>query len=112
MPPRRLSRFALSEAVSSNVDADKTIVSERVRFGFVARSDTIEHQVQDGDTLSSIAGRYYASLETPARLYWILADFQPDPIHDPTLAIDRSVIFVPSVNVVLTEILSERRRGL
>jgi hypothetical protein len=110
MPPRQFSRFALSAVVPSNVDERKLILTERVPYRFRVLPDTIEHPVTDGDTLYTIASRYYVALDRPAGLYWVIADFQPDPIHDPTLAIDRAVIYVPSLNVVLTEVFNERRR--
>ena len=41
----------------------------------------------------------------------MIADFQPGPIHDPTLALDVGrALVIPSVRVVTEEILSEQRR--
>ena len=71
----------------------------------------ISLDVKEGETLYSLAGRYFAPLPRPAGLWWIIADFQPDPIHDPTLALDVGrALVVPSVRVVTEEILSEQRR--
>ncbi len=43
--------------------------------------------------------------------WWVLADFQPDPIVDPTLELDvgRRLV-VPSLRVLTDVILSEQRR--
>jgi hypothetical protein len=40
-----------------------------------------------------------------------IADFQPDPVHDPTLSLDLGrVLFIPSVRVVTEEVFAEARR--
>ena len=112
MPPRQFSRFALSAEIPSNLDEEILILTERVPYRFRTLPDTIEHPVKYGDTLFTIAAFYYTGVvDRPAGLFWVIADFQPDPIHDPTLMItDRPVIFVPSSTVVLTEVFSEERR--
>ncbi len=109
MPPRRFSRFSFSAAILD--DADRLFLTEREPFRFRALPDTRQHVVQQGDTLFSLAGRYFAPLPRPAGFWWILADFQPDPIHDPTLALDLGrVLFVPSVRVITEEVFAEARR--
>jgi hypothetical protein len=111
MPPRQLSRFALSTAVPANVDASKIILSERVPYRYTVETDTIQHVVVAGDTLFTIAARYYASLDRPAGLWWVIADFQPEPIHDPTVDLTPgSLLYVPSLRLVQQEIFNERRR--
>ena len=66
-----------------------------------------------GDTLWALAARYYAALDRPSGLWWAIADFQPEPVFDPTLALVLGrVMIVPSVRTVLSRILSETRRGL
>ncbi len=81
------------------------------RFPYRALEDTREHVVGEGDTLWSLAARYFASLPLPATLYWIIADFQPDPIHDPTITLTPGrVLYVPSLRTVTEEVFSERRR--
>jgi hypothetical protein len=83
-------------------------------FRFVTRSDTIVHEVSEGDSLFTLAGRYYAAID-PARacgLWWVIADFQPEPIYDPTCRLaPGAVLYVPSVRTVLEEVFNERRRG-
>lgn len=111
MPPRQLSRFALSTAIPSNVDPSKIILSERVPYRYTVEADTIQHVVDAGDSLFTLAARYYASLKRPAGLFWVIADFQPEPIHDPTVALTPgALILVPSLRLVQQEIFNERRR--
>jgi hypothetical protein len=41
----------------------------------------------------------------------VIADFQPDPIHDPTLELEPGrVLVIASLRTVLEEIFSESRR--
>jgi hypothetical protein len=109
MPPRRFSRFTFSAAVLD--DADRLLLTEREPYRFRALADTRQHVVQQGDTLFTLAGRYFAPLPRPAGLWWVIADFQPEPIHDPTLALDLGrLLFIPSVRVITEEIFSEARR--
>jgi hypothetical protein len=109
MPPRIYSRFTFSQAILDG--NERLFLTDREPFRFQSLPDNRQHIVQQGESLFSLAGRYFASLPRPAGLWWIIADFQPDPIHDPTLALDvgRSLV-VPSVRVVTEEILSETRR--
>lgn len=110
MPPRRYSRYTFCVAVQD--DAGRLFLTEREPYGFRALPDTRQHVVQEGDTLFSLAGRYFAPLPRPAGLWWILADFQPQPILDPTLALDLGrMLFVPSVRVVTEEVFNEARRA-
>ena len=69
------------------------------------------HVVAQGDTLEGLAGRYFAPLPRACGFWWVLADFQPDPIVDPTLELDvgRRLV-VPSLRVLTDVILSEQRR--
>jgi hypothetical protein len=107
--PDRLSRYRFS-FLAKDVEG-RSFLTEPPKYGYRAFSDNVQHVVQAGDTLTSIAGRYYASIQFGELLGWLIADFQPEPIHDPTLAPEMgSVIIVPSVRTVREEILSERRR--
>lgn len=109
MPPRRYSRYSFSAAVLD--DGGRLFLTEREPFRFRSLPDNRQHVVQQGDTLFSLAGRYFAPLPRPAGLWWVIADFQPEPIHDPTLALDLGrVMFVPSVRVITGEVFAEARR--
>lgn len=109
MPPRRFSRYAFSAAVLD--DAGRLLLTEREPFRFRSFPDNRQHVVQQGDTLFSLAGRYFAPLPRPSGLWWVIADFQPEPIHDPTLALDLGrVVFIPSVRVITEEVFAEARR--
>jgi hypothetical protein len=110
MPPRRFSRHTFTSAVQD--DAGRLVITDREPFRFRSLPDNRQHVVKEGETLFSLAGRYFATLPRPAGLWWVIADFQPDPIHDPTIALEPGrVLVIASVRTVLEEIFSERRRG-
>ena len=109
MPPRRFSRHTFTRSFED--ENGRFQLSEREPFRFRAFDDTRQHIVADGDTIFNIAGRFFASFERPAGLWWIVADFQPDPIIDPTIALEIGrTLFIPSLRVVIEEIFSEARR--
>jgi hypothetical protein len=110
MPPRRFSRHTFTSAVQDG--AGRLVLTDREPFRFRSLPDNRQHVVKEGETLFSLAGRYFAPLNRPAGLWWVIADFQPDPIHDPTIVLEPGrVLVIPSVRTVLEEIFSERRRG-
>jgi nucleoid-associated protein YgaU len=80
-------------------------------FGFQKFSDTVEHIALSGDTLWQIAAKYYSGQYSRAALmYWVIADFQPEPITDPTLVILAGTkIYVPSIKVIEMYIFSPSR---
>ena len=110
MPPRRLSRFRFSFATTD--DQDRVFLSDRERFFFREESDTISYSVVEGDTLFRIAARAYRDItDTPAQLFWVIADFQRPPIHDLTIKLEVGrEILIPSTRLIDEEILNERRR--
>jgi hypothetical protein len=109
MPPRQFSRYTFSSAVLD--DAGRLLLTEREPYRFRSLPDTRQHVVQEGDTLFTLAGRYFQPLPRPSGLWWIIADFQIEPIHDPTLTLDVGrLVFVPSVRVVTEEVFAESRR--
>ncbi len=112
MPPRQLSRHRYTRGVRDSVG--RLALTARNPFRFVEREDTVEHTVVDGDTLYTLAGRYYNVIdpERACGLWWVIADFQPDPIFDPTCMLEPGrVMYIPSPLVVTNEVFSEARRS-
>ena len=109
MPPRVGSRYGFALGVR---DEDGMLaLTDREPYRYRAHADNRTHLVVQGDTLWALAGRYFAPLPRPAGLWWVIADFQPDPIHDPTLALEVGrVLVVPSLRTVTEEVFSEKRR--
>jgi hypothetical protein len=61
------------------------------------RDDDINHIVVDGETLFSIAHLYYKNIPGGVHNWWIIAEYQPVPVIDPTRKLQpRSIVIVPS----------------
>lgn len=76
-------------------------------FRYQDRPDNIPHVVVEGETWESIAAAEYGRED----LWWVGPDYQPEPVHDPTIAlVGGSVLILPSWRVVFEEVLSEERR--
>ncbi len=109
MPPRLYSRHAFCEALTD--DAGRLYLTERVPYGYRDLPDNRVHRVATGDTLQTLAARYFFELPNAAWFWWVIADFQPDPIFDPTIALaPGTLLVVPSTQTVLGRIFDERRR--
>lgn len=108
MPPMRDSRFEHCRGIR---DEDGNLyLTDREPYRFRPLPDTRLHTVTEGETLYTIAGRYFRPRPRACGLWWIIADFQPDPILDPTLALEPGRrLFIPSLRVVEEEIFGARR---
>jgi hypothetical protein len=104
-------------ATGDSNDNGDLFLTEREPFRYDPKlRGTIRHVVSVGDSLQSIAFRYWASLQLddieipwgPEHLWWILAEFQPDPILDPTQElVPGKTILVPSPRVVQERVLGQ-----
>ncbi len=86
MPPGTGSRYGL--CFGERDEKGRLYLTDRVPFRFQVLPDTRVHVVAEGETLFDLAGRYFEPLPRACGLWWVIADFQPDPIHDPTLALE------------------------
>ena len=80
MPPTSSSRYRFTSGIRD--DAGRLFLTEREPFGFCEFGDTGRHTVVQGDTLWGLAGLYFAPLQRACGFWWVIADFQPDPIVD------------------------------
>ncbi len=115
MPPRQFSRYTYStaflEVLPDGTATGALILSDPEPFRFRPFRDNRIHNVVDGDSLFSLAFKFFRPLPRPSGLYWIIMDFQPDPIHDPTIRLAKGTrLVIPSVRTVLEEVFSEKRR--
>lgn len=109
MPPQSGSRFTFCLGVRDT--AGRLYLTEREPYRFYPHPDNGLVVVAEGDTLFTLAGRAFAPLPRACGFWWAIADFQPDPILDPTLALDLGrQIILPSLRVLTDVILGEARR--
>lgn len=103
MPPRPHSRYRPNGLFRSE---DNTLfTAPREPFRYEPRNDSRLHRVESGDTLQNLAERFFSGPHT-ARLWWIIADFQPEPILDPTEELTiRTFLIIPSDQFVRSIVL-------
>jgi len=109
MPPKPKTRHFFCRGV---YDAQgNQYLTDREPYRYRERPDNRIHIVVQGDTLFSLAHRYFSPLERASGLWWVIADFQNPPIIDPSLElIPGSKIIIPSLTTLNEMILSEFRR--
>lgn len=108
-----LSKFSRHQYCEMNVDDEERLyLDDRKPFRYGDYEDTVTHLVTSGQTLFNLAGFYYSRIERAAGLWWIIADFQPTPIHDPTVQLaPGQLIYIPSLRTVMTEIFVASRQA-
>ncbi len=109
MPPRVGSRFSGSLGVRDELG--RLYLTEREPLEYRDFPDNGTHTVRQGDTLFGLAGRYFARLERGCGYWWAIADFQPEPIVDPTIELQvGSELVIPSTRVLTDVILARGGR--
>lgn len=110
MPPQQFSRHFFTAGIK---DAEERLyLTDREPYRFKDLKDNRFHLVRVGDTLHTLADRFFAGVvSNPALLFWVLCDFQPEPIIDPTLTLTPGrTLAIPSIRTLTEEIFSEARR--
>lgn len=109
MPPGQLSRERFTEGVLD--DEGRFYLTEPEPFSYRERADNVVYTVQRGDTLWTIAAKQFPSFMRPSGLWWVIAEFQPEPIFDPTvILVPGQQLILPSARTLLEECFSEVRR--
>lgn len=107
MNPFSRHRFCLTQTD----EAGRLYLNDRVPFGYQDFSDNRTRICRGGERLFQVAGEMFRGLWRPTGLFWIIADFQPQPIHDPSLdLVPGTTLIVPSIRTVLEQIFNERRQ--
>lgn len=109
MPPREFSRYTFSSALKD--EGGRLFLTDPTPFRYRERSDNTIHEVKRGDTLGGLAARYFKGFRRASGLWWILAWYQPEPIHDPTISLEPGrKLVIPSLATVL-DVFNESRRS-
>lgn len=111
MPPGEWSRYLFCWGLED--EEGRVGLSEREPFSYQDLPDNRYYTIAAGDTLFTIAERAFPSIPRACGLFWVIADFQPEPITDATLAlaIGRELV-IPSERTVKTLVFDERRRDV
>ncbi len=103
MPPKLRSRYLTCTGLLDK--SGRRFLSTRGRIRFVEHPQNRVHVVAAGDTLWSLAGRYFGPTPRACGLWWLLADFQPEPILDPTLGLEVGTELVVPAEALVREMI-------
>ena len=113
MPPIKNSRYQYSLGVTDT--SGRTFLTEPPRITYEDSLDNVVHVVQGGERLQDLAARYYADFGSDtfpaAGLWYVIAQFQPTPIIDPTLKLAEGTrLYIPSKRYVAQRVFDPARR--
>jgi nucleoid-associated protein YgaU len=87
------------------------VLDEREPFRFADATDNRWHTAVDGDTWWSLAHRYFAGFPRACGLWWLLCEYQPVPVVDPTLRVQPgATIAIPSERLLRLYVFSADQR--
>ena len=117
MPPISKSRYQHSEGVTDT--EGRTFLTEPPPIPYVNSIENRVHIVTGGERLQDIANRYFKDFESKegivfpaAALWYIVAQFQPTPIIDPTLRLAAGLrLYIPSKAYVASRVFDKSRRN-
>lgn len=107
--PDETSRYLLADEIELE---DGTIFwTSPEPVGNLGLTDDIIHTVVTGETLFTLAMRYFIRLARPEQYWWAIADYQSPPIGDPIapLEVGRRLV-IPSDRTLHEIILNQDRR--
>lgn len=92
-------------------ELERIYLDEREPFRFRDENDNKFHTVKEGDTLWGLADLNLSKFPRSCGLWWIIAEFQPTPIVDPTIKLEPgTTIVIPSERLVDTLVFNEDNR--
>ena len=92
-------------------DDEKYYLDEREPFRFREEADNRIHKAKAGDTWWGLAHIYFDGIPRKCGLWWLLCEYQPTPIIDPTIAIkEGELIIIPSLRVLRMLVFNQERR--
>lgn len=99
------SRYRMADLIFDS-DTNVQSLGPRALVEYYDDQDTIPHTVTAGDTLQNLAAKYFSGVDNPATLWWVIADFQPEPILDPTVRLTPGqVLLIPGPAIAQDAIL-------
>jgi hypothetical protein len=91
--------------------AGRQYLDEREPFRYVDEPDNVIHVARAADTWWGLAHRYFPGFSRACGLWWLLCEFQPTPVIDPTLAlVAGTTVVIPSARLVRLRVFSPERR--
>lgn len=95
------SRYRFTRSMVDDISVKETIYTQtREPIEFEDDVENTTYVIRAGDTLQTIANKFFVGFPNPPSMWWIIAEFQIVPIKDPTLRlVPGSVLTIPSRNL-------------
>lgn len=91
--------------------AGRIYLDDREPFRFRSHPGNRFHTVTEGDTWWGLAATYFRGEPRACGRWWILCEYQPTPVIDPTIVLPPgTVVVIPSVDLVRMEALNAQQR--
>ena len=104
------SRYCYNRAYTDATG--RPYLDEREPVRYRAAADNVFHTAQAGDTWWGLAQRYFPGYERASGLWWVLCEYQPQPVVDPTLAIPAgTVVVIPAARLLRLEVFADSQRA-
>lgn len=106
----RWSRYQWCDIETDEVS--RRYFTERPVFSYRDLPENRLHVVTEGQRLWQLCQLYYPNIPRNGTLFWVVADFQPEPILDPTLDLKAGTLLViPSEATVESLVFAGARRS-
>jgi len=103
------SRYRFCTVLGGN--GATSYLDEREPFRFRDEPDNRFHTARDGDTWWGLAWKFFAGFPNKALLWWLLCEFQPEAVVDPTIRIEAGrIVAIPSERLIRTQVFSRDNR--
>lgn len=92
-------------------DGQTAHLDEREPFRFRDESDNRFYTTKEGDTWWGLAWRFFTGFPNRSLLWWLLCEYQPEPVVDPTIVIPAgTTVVIPSERLLRTKVFSPENR--
>ena len=86
-------------------------IDEREPFRYREEGDNRFYRAKEGDTWWGLAHVFFDGVQRACGLWWLLCEYQPTPVLDPTLGIEpNTLIVIPSTRVLRTQVFTNEQR--
>ncbi|MEN6368466.1 MAG: hypothetical protein ABFD77_02070 [Thermotogota bacterium] len=103
------SRYRFCTMLGGN--GEIAYLDEREPFRYRDEPDNTFYTAKDGDTWWGLAWKFFSGFPNKALLYFLLCEFQPEPVVDPTIRIEAGrQIAIPSERIIRTKVYSKDNR--